>query len=71
MKVSTEQFLMRGDELCHEPTGARFRKVNLDIDVIDWGSAGAPLATGHRYEREEIEEGARDIVLQTRSVGIG
>ena len=71
IEVSKNQFLIKGDKLVHEPTGAVFLKDGFDVRAIDWGSANETLAAGDRYEPVDIEEAARDILLVTRTTGLG
>jgi hypothetical protein len=71
MKVSREQFEMRGDQIVHVPTGATFWKGDEDIVRCDWGTAGQPLPSGHDYGREELKDAAHEIFLITRARPIG
>jgi hypothetical protein len=69
MKVAKEQFLMDGRTLIHQPTNAVFRKAHLDAEWLRQGTAGEPLPTGDYYDKEEIAEVAREILLTVRSTG--
>jgi len=71
MKVSKEQFLMDSDTLVHQPTNAVLRKDDLEVKWLRYGTAGEPLAADNYYDKEEIAEVAREILLTVRSVGIG
>jgi hypothetical protein len=71
MKVSKEQFLMDSDTLVHQPTNAVLRKVGLDAEWLRYGTAGKELSTGDHYDRDEVAEVAREILLTVRSVGLG
>ena len=56
MKVELNQFLVHGDKIVHEPTGAEFWKGDRDVVNCDWGTG---LATG--YDRDDLMAHAREI----------
>jgi hypothetical protein len=72
MKVATEQFEIRGDEIVHTPTGATFFKGDgKQLVQSDWGTAGTPLPSGHDYSREQVMEAAQELLVLTRARPIG
>jgi hypothetical protein len=71
MKVSKDQFLMKGERLIHEPTSAVLQKVELEPKWIARGNAGHPLPTGDCYDEEEILKVARELLLAVRREGLG
>jgi hypothetical protein len=66
MKVSREQFEVRGDRIVHMPTGAVFWKGDKDIVNCDWGSAGETLDSGHDYDRDEVTKVAHEVFVLAR-----
>jgi len=71
MKVSRDQFELRGEQIVHLPTGAVFWKGDEGIVRCDWGAAGEPLPSGHDYSRDELMDAAHEIFLITRARPIG
>ena len=71
MKVSPEQFEVRGEKLVHLPTGAVFWKTDKNIVNCDWGNAGETRTSGHDYDRDEVMEAAFQVFMLTRTEGVG
>ena len=67
MKVSADQFELKGDRLVHLPTGAEFWAGETDVVLCDEGVAGEPLSSGHDYDPEEIKRVAWEIFQQERT----
>jgi hypothetical protein len=67
MKVSADQFELRGDKLKHVPTGAVFWAGEKDVVLCDEGTAGKPIASGHDYDQEEIKQMAWEIFQQEKT----
>jgi hypothetical protein len=65
MKVDHSQFQIDGDRLIHQPTGAVFWMGNKGIVNCEWGQI--ELASGHDYDRTQLQEAAREIFLADRS----
>jgi len=66
MKVSAEQFELKGDKLTHVPTGATFWAGEKDVALCDEGAAGKQLASGHHYDLEELKRVAWEILKQEK-----
>jgi hypothetical protein len=67
MKVSADQFQMKGDKLIHLPTGAEFWAAEKDVALCDEGAAGKPLPGGHDYDPEELKRVAWEIFQKERT----
>jgi hypothetical protein len=67
MKVSADQFELRGDKLTHRPTGAEFWAGEKDVVLCDEGSAGKPASGGDEYDPEELKQMAWEIFKQERT----
>ena len=61
MKVSHDQFVIDGDRLTHQPTGAIFWMGKKDVVECDWGAAGKPVFNGNDYEPEELKQVAWEV----------
>jgi hypothetical protein len=61
MKVSHDQFVIDGDRLTHQPTGAVFWMGEKDVVECDWGSAGKPVFNGNDYDLEELKHAAWEV----------
>ena len=64
MKVDQNQFQMDGDRLTHTPTGAVFWLG--DKGIVNCKLGETELASGHDYDRTELQEAAREIFLKER-----
>ena len=67
MKVSADQFELKGDRLIHLPTGAEFWAGEKDVVLCDEGHAGEPLSSGHDYDPEELKRVAWEVFQQERT----
>jgi hypothetical protein len=67
MKVSADQFELRGEKLKHVPTGAEFWAGEKDVVLCDEGIAGKTLSSGHYYDPEEVKKVAWEIFRQEKS----
>ena len=65
MKVDHSQFVIDGDRLTHQPTGAVFWLGQADVVNCDWGET--ELASGYDYDRKQLQEAAREIFLKEKS----
>jgi len=65
MKVDESQFVIDGDRLTHQPTGAVFWMGDKNLINCEWGTTELP--TGDDYDRTELEEAARQIFLKDKS----
>lgn len=65
MKVDHSQFVLDGDRLTHQPSGAVFWMGDKDLMSCEWGQTR--LASGHDYDRAELTEAAREIFLKDKS----
>jgi hypothetical protein len=67
MKVSHEQFVLDGERLTHQPTGAVFWIGQKDIVECDWGTAGKPVFSGNDYDPDELKEAAWEVFKLERA----
>jgi hypothetical protein len=65
MKVDHSQFVIDGDRLTHQPTGAVFLLRQKDVVNCDWGET--KLASGYDYDRNQLQEAVREIFLKEKS----
>ena len=64
MKIGQSQFTIDGDRLIHQPTGAVFQMGEKAVVNCEWGET--KLASGYDYDRTELREAAREILLARR-----
>jgi hypothetical protein len=65
MKVDHTQFVIDGDRLTHQPTGAVFWMGDKNAINCEWGQT--ELTSGHDYDRKELHDAAREIFLKEKS----
>jgi hypothetical protein len=67
MKVSADQFQLKGDKLTHVPTGAEFWAGQKDVVLCNEGVAGKPAFSGNDYKSEELKQMAWEIFQQEKT----
>ena len=58
-RVTREQFVMRGREVKHLPTGATFA-----AQFVNWGRCGAVLPNGDDFDQDEVVKLAHTILIE-------
>jgi hypothetical protein len=67
MKVSADQFELRGDKLTHVPTGSEFWAGETDVVLCDKRSTLSPTASGDDYSVEDLKRMAWEIFQQEKA----
>jgi hypothetical protein len=66
MKISADQFELKGYRLTHVPTGAEFRAGDTDVVLCNEGAAGKPIFSGNDYDPDELKQVAWEIFQQEK-----